>query len=170
MHYIFWFLMPDRIQVGPGSIFTFSLKIQKPPTALQKSNQIRLEIYSWILISESYCQIHFQFKNAQDANCLTKNQIGSVQKHILAFSFVDPNARQEPGRAGYHTHFQFKNSQDSKCLIETRQDSGRNIFMNYIFWFIMPDRIQLGPGSRFTFSLKIHKTATALQKTKSDPG
>ena len=32
----------------------------------------------------------------------------------------------------------------------------------------MPDRNQVRPGGRFTFSLKIHKTQTALQKTKKD--
>ena len=33
----------------------------------------------------------------------------------------------------------------------------------------MPDKIQVGPGSRFNFSLKIHKTATASQKARWDP-
>ena len=33
----------------------------------------------------------------------------------------------------------------------------------------MPDRMQVRPGSRFNVILKIHKTQTALQKTKQNP-
>ena len=97
------------------------------------------------------------------------NQTRYGEKHIYALYFLVPSARQDPGRGGQHIHFQLKNSQDAKCHIETRQDSGRNIFMHYIFWFLMPDRIQVGPGSRFTFIFKINKTPTALQKTRQDP-
>ena len=115
MHYIFQFLMPDRIQVVPGSRFTISLKIHK--TQMPYSNQTR-----------------------------------SGEKHIYALYFLVPNARQDPGRAGQHIHFQLKNSQGAKCLRETRQDSGRNIFMHYIFWFLMPDAILVRPGSIFTLA------------------
>ena len=45
--------MPDRIQVGPGSIFTFSLKIHKAQNALEKPDKIRRETYLCIIFSGS---------------------------------------------------------------------------------------------------------------------
>ena len=74
------------------------------------------------------------------------------------------NAKQEPGRAGQQIYFHLHNLYVDHCIIETRQDPDQNIFLDFKSMKHMPNRNHLGEGSRFTLTITIYMSISALNK------
>ena len=109
-------------------------------------------------------QMPFHFNNLQVYNCLIETGQDPGRNMVLYLNLLDPYARQEPGRAGQQMHYHFNNLHVYNCLIETGQDPGRNIFLYFNLLDQYARQETGGSGSRFTFTVTISKSTTALQK------
>ena len=96
-------------------------------TVLQKPERIRVETYSYIIISGSICQIETR-----------QRWLAHLNSHSLFVS--------------------------QQLTYRSREDPGRIILLYLNFWIRMPDRNQVGMGSRFRFTLTIRKSTIDLQK------